>query len=304
MENQTTATGPATTETNTKVAGVNVHDTQSHRTHAYDALAAAKADIARGKAEAESAQAAQTTEGSQAEATGQTDTSSVSSSLLEANVESELLNSSHKGVNWNDTVAGLPEDAQKLIGNLRADYTKKTQELAAQRKALESERQALLNSDFTKTLDETLAKDTGEFDPFSNESVQNRIEQEVAMRMKAMLEPLQTEYELQQRQMSLQNFKDQHPDLTTYKTDIAKLLIEDNSLSLERAYYIVKGKAKTEEASRASEELASYKQAAREYGLKVGGGRQVTMQKRIPENVKAKGAYAVYQWVAAQKANK
>ena len=122
--------------------------------------------------------------------------------------------------------------------------------------------------------------------------------------MKAMLEPLQTEYELQQRQMSLQNFKDQHPDLTTYKTDIAKLLIEDNSLSLERAYYIVKGKAKTEEASRASEELASYKQAAREYGLKVGGGRQVTMTKRIPDSVKAKGAYEVYKWVSAQKGNK
>ena len=297
MEEQTTATGPATTETTT--AGVNVHDPSSHRTHAYDALAAAKADIARGKAaEAQTPQAAQT------QTTGQANTPSTDTSLLEATFDNEVLNSSHKGVNWNDTVSALSEDAQKLIGNLRADYTQKTQELATQRKALESERQALLNSDFTKGLDETLARDTGEFDPFSNESVLNKIEQEVALRMKAMLEPLQTEYELQQRQMSLNNFKDQHPDLTSYKNEIASLLMEDRSLSLERAYYIVKGKAKTEEAHRVTEELASYKQAAREYGMKVGGGRSVTMSSTIPESVKNKGAYAVYQWVTAQKKNK
>ena len=128
MENQTTATGPATTETNTKVAGVNVHDTQGHRTHAYDALAAAKADIARGKAEAQEAQASTQTESTTAQETGQANTEAGEPSLLSAVVDNDVLNSSHKGVNWNETLSGLPEDAQKLIGNLRADYTKKTQE--------------------------------------------------------------------------------------------------------------------------------------------------------------------------------
>ena len=44
-----------------------------------------------------------------------------------------------KGVNYKEVVAALPEDAKTLLGNLRADYTRKTQELASQRKELEAQ---------------------------------------------------------------------------------------------------------------------------------------------------------------------
>ena len=39
-----------------------------------------------------------------------------------------------ENVNYKEVVAALPEDAKTLLGNLRADYTRKTQELASQRK--------------------------------------------------------------------------------------------------------------------------------------------------------------------------
>ena len=314
METTNNATAPAqesNTATTTSEAGPNVADPNSKRIHSYDALSQVKAQ-AQARQEAASQVASNSAEAQGTPATKATETQAVSpetttennTSFLEADVSGDVFNTSHKGINWNDTLSGLPEDAQKLIGNLRTDYTRKTQALAEQRKALEAERKALLNSDFAKGLEETVNRDIGEFDPFSNESVQAKIEQEVARRMQQMIQPLKTEYELQQRQFALQNFKDEHPDLTTYKTEIAEMLLQDKSLSLERAYYIVKGKAKTEESRRANEELASYKAAAREYGLKVGGGRKPTLSQRVPESVKKKGAYEVYKWVSAQKGNK
>jgi hypothetical protein len=313
METTNNATAPAQeSNTATKVAGPNVADPNSNRTHRYDALSQVKAQAQQRAEEARStvatntaeAEGTQGTQATQAETVSSQETRENNSSFLEADISGELLNSSHKGINWNDTLSGLPEDVQKLVGNLRTDYTRKTQELATQRKALEQERKALLSSEFAQGLEETATRDIGEFDPFSNESVQAKIEQEVARRMQQMIEPLRNEYELHQRQQALQSFKNQHPDLTTYKTEIAELLMTDKSLSLERAYYIVKGKAKTEEAHRAQEELQSYKQAAREYGLKVGGGRRTAFSDKIPQSVKDKGAYEIYKWVSAQKRSK
>ena len=50
----------------------------------------------------------------------------------------------HKGIDYNRVINNLPEEAQKLLSNLRADYTRKTQELASQRKELESMRDSLI----------------------------------------------------------------------------------------------------------------------------------------------------------------
>ena len=60
----------------------------------------------------------------------------------------------HKGIDYNKVVSSLPEEAQKLMANLRADYTRKTQELSAQRKEVEALQKSLMNSDFNKTIDE------------------------------------------------------------------------------------------------------------------------------------------------------
>ena len=305
METNTTATGTATDSPTTNDVGPNVKDPTDTRTHRYEALSQAKA--------ANTAQNSQTgnTEGSTQESTqGSQEASTASTQEATTNntdfwtsqVENPNFNGTHQGINWNETISGLPDDAQKLLGNLRADYTKKTQELARQRKALESERKALLNEDYLANINEKANQEIN-FDPFDNDSVNARIEQEVAKRMQQMIQPLQQEYELQQRQMALDNFKAQHPDLQEHKTEIAKLLMTDKTLNLERAYYIVKGKANTEKAAAYEKELATYKQAAREYGLKVGGGRINNPNQNIPEQVKKGGPYEIYKWLQGQKRN-
>ena len=305
METNTTATGTATDSTTTNDVGPTVKDPTDTRTHRYEALAQAKA--------ANTAQNSQTgnTEGSAQESTAGSQATQTqepqeagenNTDFWNAKVEGDAFNGTHKGINWNETVSGLPDDAQKLLANLRADYTKKTQELSRQRQALENERKALLNEDYLKTINEKANQEI-QFDPFDNDSVNARIEQEVAKRMQQMIQPLQQEYELQQRQMALDNFKSAHPDLQEYKTEIAKLLMTDQSLNLERAYYIVKGKANTDKAAAYEKELATYKQAAREYGLKVGGGRINNPSNNIPDAVKKGGPYEIYKWLQGQKRN-
>ena len=241
METNTTATGTATDSTTTNDVGPNVKDPTDTRTHRYEALAQAKATTNSQTGNTEGS-AQESTQGSQEASTPSTqETGENNTDFWNAKVEGDAFSGTHKGINWNETVSGLPDDAQKLLANLRADYTKKTQELSRQRQALENERKALLNEDYLKTINEKANQEI-QFDPFDNDSVNARIEQEVAKRMQQMIQPLQQEYELQQRQMALDNFKSAHPDLQEYKTEIAKLLMTDQSLNLERAYYIVKGK--------------------------------------------------------------
>jgi len=205
-----------------------------------------------------------------------------------------------KGLNYAKVYEDLPDDGKKLIANLRADYTKKTQSLSEARKQLEADRKAMLESGFYDKVKTASESFTGELDPFNPSSIEAKIQAEVAKRMKEMIEPLRQEAELNKRQIALDNFKKENPDLQEYKTDIAKLLMADKTLTLEKAYWIVKGQKTTEYSRKTESELAEYKKAARDYGLKVGGANRGTAG-NIPDHVRQKGAVAIYEWVSAQK---
>ena len=113
----------------------------------------------------------------------------------------------HKGIDYNAVISSLPEDAQKLMANLRADYTRKTQELSNQRKEVEALRASLMNSEFNKQVDEIANADTVELDPYDNVSFEKRIEQEVAKRLQEMMKPIRMEQELQNRRSKLEQLK-------------------------------------------------------------------------------------------------
>lgn len=222
--------------------------------------------------------------------------------FAKASIEGEAFNSAeaHKGINYNKVMSELPDDAQKLLANFRSDYTRKTQELAAMKKQVEEQQKALLNSDFAKNIKEKAEAEVA-FDPFDDASVQAKIEQEVARRMQEMLNPLQQQYELQQNQMELDRFKAANPDLMEYKQDVAKLLLQNENLSLQQAYFIVKGQKQNEKARQLEEELTAYKSQAKEYGMLIGGTSRPSKTPTVPKAVRDQGAYAVYQWLAANK---
>lgn len=207
----------------------------------------------------------------------------------------EIMGQTHKGLKpYNQILESIPEDARKLVANLRAMATQKTQEVAEQRKQLESERQnlirereLLLNGGFSKQINELATKQV-DFDPWSEEGMQAKIQQEAARMFQQMLNPLQTELEQAKRGAQLEAFKSANPDLLSYKEDIAKLLIAREDLKLEDAYYIVKGQ-------KAAEFSLKEKEAAKARVSAVG--KTSTGQNINGVTVpKFKDAWESYQW--------
>ena len=216
----------------------------------------------------------------------------VENATIDSLEEVNLPEGTHKGINYNNVVEALPEDAQKLLANMRSSYTKKTQELAAQRKELQLQMEALQNSKVYENISEVAQRET-QLDPYDTETFNARIEEEVARRMQQMMKPMQEEYQLQQRKQKLDAWTAEHPDFKDYKTDIVELLKTNRALDLQSAYYIVKGKSQTEALKVQQAELKQYKDAARQYGLKVSAGNNVT-SKRPPKGMKS---YELYKWV-------
>lgn len=223
----------------------------------------------------------------------------VENATIDSLEEVNLPEGTHKGINYNNVVEALPEDAQKLLANMRSSYTKKTQELAAQRKELQLQMEALQNSKVYENISEVAQRET-QLDPYDTETFNARIEEEVARRMQQMMKPMQEEYQLQQRKQKLDAWTAEHPDFKDYKTDIVELLKTNRALDLQSAYYIVKGKSQTEALKTQQAELKQYKDAARQYGLKVSAGNNVT-SKRPPKGMKS---YELYKWVKDNNAKR
>jgi len=205
----------------------------------------------------------------------------------------------HKGIDYNRVIKELPEEAQKLLSNLRADYTRKTQELSKERKELEAVRKSMAeNKEFSDQINTLADADTVELDPYNTESFEQRIQQEVARRMQELLKPVQEEQHQMRKRAQLEQFKQEHPDLMDYKEPIAKLLKENQNISLEDAYYIVKGKSSVDENAKLKKELEERQNRMREVGLKLshGGTRSVS---QVPKHLK-KG-HEIYNWIKNNK---
>lgn len=205
-----------------------------------------------------------------------------------------------KGVDYNKTISELSEDGKKILANLRSDYTRKTQEIARQQKELEAQRQALLESDAYKSIQQKAQEAPVDADPWDPQAFNTRIEQEVAKRLADVLKPMQQEWEVQQRRQKLDKFKSENPDLEGYKSEIVEVLKTNDALTLEQAYYLVKGKNQTEKLRQAEQELSAYKTAAKDYGLKVSVGSVNSGPLKPPASVK-RDAYSVYRWLQANQ---
>ena len=208
----------------------------------------------------------------------------------------DLGDGGHKGLDYNAVVQSLPEDAQKLMANLRADYTRKTQELSNQRKELEAMRQSLVSSDFNEKIDTVANAETVELDPYDDNSFNARIEQEVARRLQEMMRPIRMEQELSQKRMALENFKRDNPDLMDMKEDVAEVLKSNDALSLQDAYYIVKGRKTQTRLQELEQENKLRQEKMREAGLKISSGTNGS--DRPPKGLKG---YEVYKWLQARK---
>ena len=207
----------------------------------------------------------------------------------------------HKiGVPYEEVLRHIPENGRKVIQNLRASYTKKTQELANEKKELEALREKLTNqqrlmtdSNFAKQVKD-LASDQTDHDIWDDNGRRAQIKKEAAIMMQEMLKPLQQEVTQERRALELERFKAEHTDLPELRVDIAKLLTERKELKLEDAYYIVK--AKREQAmSHEEKAIRAAKREESRVGLyKTSNGKNVDSGKLTQP--KFKDAWSAYQW--------
>lgn len=205
-------------------------------------------------------------------------------------------------VNSDEALRNAPDDIKKLYANMRADYTRKTQALAEERKRIQAEREALTNGKFMEDLKQRSEAEVG-FDPFSPESVQAHIDKQVATALRQALEPVRQEVELSNRRAQLEKFKAENPDINEpeVKKAVVDMLKADENLSLERAYAIVRGTRAIDEKRALQEELARLRGEAKKAGLKIGGASRATASSRVPAAVRSQGAWAVAQWIQTHR---
>lgn len=204
------------------------------------------------------------------------------------------LKGGHKGLpDYKKILEHLPENGRKLLGNLRASYTQKTQEISDLRRALEGERAQLerdrklmSDSEFSQQVRQ-LADKPLEHDAWSDEGLQERINKQAAAMMQQMLTPLQQDLDTQRRQVTLDTFKAQHPDLVSdeIRMPVAQLLMQRPELKLEDAYFIVRGQLQKAQAD-------TQRTAQRETLKKTSTGTAV----RNAAPPKFKDAWSAYNW--------
>ncbi len=196
----------------------------------------------------------------------------------------------HTNINFASVIDALPEDARKLVHNLREDYRKKTTELSQKTKELQSREQSLLSKDTHERL-AALSNLPEDVDLYNPDGLAKYIEAQAAKQLQSLLEPARQAQALESRKSQLDTFRAQNPDFETYKSGIVELIESGTVSNAEDGYYLLKGRAARAEAEVSQRELEAYKKAAREAGMKVSTGSNA-------QNVTPKftNAYDAYQW--------
>lgn len=189
-------------------------------------------------------------------------TPEVEAAEVELEVEAEG-KPERRGLSWADALKQVPPDIRQLMKSMQADYTKKTQELASERKNFLAEREALLKGHAELKVPDSLP----EYDPFNEATIAARIEAEVTKRLQAVLEPMKREYEQVKAEESYNSFLAEHSDLKTdtgLRSEVQHLLETNASLDLETAYWAAKGKQARQAAAKAAETDKARRAAERE----------------------------------------
>jgi len=207
---------------------------------------------------------------------------------------------SHKGMkplsHW---MQHVPEDVRKHLANIRADYTRKTQEISNIRKSLEDKEaemyrknEHIMRGPLAEQLNKINVEE--EYDLFDPNGMKAEIQRQAGLMLKQMLEPAQKELEVQQRKLQLDAFKKENPELTDpiYRTPVLELLAQRPELKLEDAFYIVKAKIGSQAVDAEKAKIAEAKAARRDTALKSSVGSRTA----VAAAPKFKNAMEAYNW--------
>jgi hypothetical protein len=187
-----------------------------------------------------------------------------------------ILSREHKNLPDFKTVLSrhTTEEGRKLISNMRADYTRKTQEIASMRKELEAERatlqrerELLLRSPTAKANAELAAKDTSKLDPYIETDLKELIRIEAAKIALEQIKPYQEDQTRREQTRAAQAFIEAHPELKeeSFKQEMIKTLKEKPHLNTEDAYELTAARVAKAKAAKQVEEKNALKKAGQDY---------------------------------------
>lgn len=204
-----------------------------------------------------------------------------------------------EGESWDSIYASQPPEVQRAMAEMRKMVTRKTQELAAEKKAIEAQRKALVAPEIAKALEAPAV--TGEVDPFDPKSLSAHIEAEVKRRLAEVLEPVRKQSQQAEAQQRYESFMAEHPDLSADKalrTEVAALLKQNAALDLSTAYYAVKGRRSRAAEAEAAKRVALESRAAQRAALNVSTGPRVAGGRVEPSIDPKASAWEIYQTLA------
>jgi len=204
-----------------------------------------------------------------------------------------------EGESWDSIYASQPPEVQRAMAEMRKMVTRKTQELAAEKKAIEAQRKALVAPEIAKALEAPPL--AGEVDPFDPKSLSAHIEAEVKRRLAEVLEPVRKQSQQAEAQQRYESFMAEHPDLSADKalrTEVAALLKQNAALDLSTAYYAVKGRRSRAAEAEAAKRVALESRAAQRAALNVSTGPRVAGGRVEPSIDPKASAWEIYQTLA------
>lgn len=204
-----------------------------------------------------------------------------------------------EGESWDSIYASQPPEVQRAMAEMRKMVTRKTQELAAEKKAIEAQRKALVAPEIAKALEAPAV--AGEVDPFDPKSLSAHIEAEVKRRLAEVLEPVRKQSQQAEAQQRYESFMAEHPDLSADKalrTEVAALLKQNAALDLSTAYYAVKGRRSRVAEAEAAKRVALESRAAQRAALNVSTGPRVAGGRVEPSIDPKASAWEIYQTLA------
>lgn len=203
---------------------------------------------------------------------------------------------------WQSVYESMPEPVQRAMKSLRADYTRKTQEIAKERRKLEDLQSNLTNNDAYQQLQKLAQQTTdGELDPFNPQSFQSYIDTMVAQRLQAILEPMAQQQLKVQSQRKLESFMDDHPELRTdndLRTEVRETLLKNESMTLEDAYWVVRGKRSKQQEQQQHEYEQQQKLARKQVADRISSGQRTGFTAPADKQLSATD---IYEYLLKQK---
>jgi len=190
--------------------------------------------------------------------------------LLDAELPLPPVGAKGHSLDAKSVVGALPEDAKKLVANLRDDYRTKTTKLAEEKRHIEANQAAWLASQEANLRAQMDIPE--DIDIFSSDGLAKYVQAKVAQAMLEAQQPLKQQLATDARKQELESFKQAHPDIDQHKVRIVALLAAKQASTPEQAYWIAKGEASAALAEENARLKAEQAEAARGTLNKFGVG--------------------------------